>query len=83
MARINSYEKLAKMMNNKARESAFFIGRMDGKDTCKVNELPLGKEDLYINDYYMQSGTRPLEKGDIVVLAKINSEKYAVLCRVV
>lgn len=79
---MDSYEKLIKMINNgKAHDSAFFVVSMDSPTSCKVNDLPLGKGDLYINEYLLEY--RPLKKGDIVVLMKINSEKYAIICKVV
>ena len=69
------------MMNGKAQECVFFIVAMDSPTTCKVNDLPLGKGDLYINES-LQKGDQ-LKKGDIVMLAKITSEKYAIICKVV
>lgn len=80
---MTSYEKLIKMMNSKAQECAFFVVQMESASTCKVNDLPLSKSDLLINDYLMQDGTKPLKKGDIVILAKVSDEKYVILCRAV
>lgn len=78
---MTSYEKLIKMMNTKAQESVFFIAEMDSPSTCKVNTLPLGKGDLYINETFQKG--EPLKKGDLVLLAKVSSEKYAIVCKVV
>jgi hypothetical protein len=97
---MNGYEKILKIMIDISKtKDNIFITTMDSADSCKVNELSLDKDNLYISKHLTEKVVKdvamsgehsinvtyidPLKKGDIVIVVKINEEKYVVLERVV
>lgn len=74
-------------------DRGIYITTMKTKNTCNVNNLPLGEDDIYIAEHLttghmMKDGEtykfiRPLAAGDLVLLVKLNDEKYAIVERLV
>ena len=55
------------------------LGIMQSSNSVKVDDLILNAEDLYIADTYKDI----LVRGDIVVIQKLNMNKYIILAKVV
>lgn len=96
---MDGYEKIIHMLKSKDTSKNIFVTEMTSSNSCVVNGLQLDSEDLYIAEHLtakvvkdvVMNGehaitvtyTEPLKKGDTVIVAKIDDEKYAVLERVV
>ena len=87
-------EKLLKRMKEEFRGSKeIIITTMKTAKTCNVNNLPLEEDDLYIAEhlktgYMVPDGEtykviKPLKAGDVVLMIKVNEEKYAIVERLV
>ncbi|ROR28360.1 hypothetical protein EDD66_105302 [Mobilisporobacter senegalensis] len=88
---MNGYEKLIKIMRNTGSTSNnVFLVTMESSNSCYLNNLKLEKDDLFISQHlvtgwYIDPETfiKPLEKGDMVILMKLDETKYVVIGRVV
>lgn len=88
------YEKLIRAIKSTQKASNnIMVGIMQGNSTCKINDLILDSDDLYIAEHlttgYIKSvgGTyeevAKLTQGDMVIVLRINEEKYAIIERLV
>lgn len=87
------YAKLISIIKTLAETKDIMIGTMKTGTVCQVNELLLEADDYYMSEH-LQTGyvikqddgyaeVDPLRQGDIVLVAKINDEKYVVIERLV
>ena len=67
--------KIMKQVNKK--DNPIKLGTMKSSNSVDIGDLPLDKDDLYINDRLTD-----LEKGDTVLVLKIDEEKYVIAERV-
>lgn len=76
---MNGYEKIANMIKNQSNTASnIFLTTMESANSCTVNNLPLDSDDLLVSDHLTD-----LKQGDLVVIVRLNDEKYAILERVV
>lgn len=91
---MNQYEELIKIIQNQSilhNSESLKIGVMKSKDTCEIGSLILDRDDLYIASHLLEriridsedGYLEPLKAGDLVVLYRLNDEKYLLLERVV
>ena len=67
--------KIMKQVNKK--DNPIKLGTMKSSNSVDIGDLPLDKDDLYINDRLTN-----LEKGDTVLVLTIDEEKYVIVERV-
>lgn len=89
---MNAYEKILKVMAPDT-ENNIFVTTMESSTTCYVNNLKLEREDLLIAEHLttgwltQKDGKnefiKPLSKGDMVLLIKLDDTKYAIVERMV
>lgn len=98
----DTYAEIIGLMRNQGAANSgpsIQLAVMTGENSCKIGNLMLSGEDLYIPDRLMSqactgvkvpafnedvsSYSAPLKAGDIVVVYQLSSTKYAILQRVV
>lgn len=88
------YEKLiAAIKQLTATKNNILLGVMLSSNSCKINELQLDRDDLYIAEHLITGYLRTngdthtsverLKVGDLVLVCKISDEKYAIIERLV
>lgn len=85
------YEELIKAIQRLSKQKPnLLIGTMTGSRSCKVNDLTLGSGDLLCSHHLVTGWLKdsetfisPLHKGEMVLLYKVNDEKYAIVERLV
>ena len=88
------YEKLiAAIKQLTATKNNILLGVMLSSNSCKINELQLDRDDLYIAEHlttgYLRNNgdtytsVEGLKTGDLVLVCKICDEKYAIIERLV
>lgn len=84
---MNGYERLIKVMRAEAQKASggakeqnrMRIGIMTAKNECKIDTLELDQDDLLVLDAVKED----LNKGDEVLLYKLNEDTYIILGKVV
>ncbi|WP_455714677.1 DUF2577 family protein [Anaerosporobacter sp.] len=88
------YEKLIVAIKQLcASKNNILLGVMLSSNSCKINELQLDRDDLYIAEHlttgYLRfnedtyTNVEKLKLGDLVLVCKISDEKYAIIERLV
>lgn len=99
---MDPYAELIDMMRNQGaiqNGPGIQLGVMTGSASCKIGDLPIFSEDLYIPDRLQEpvctkvnipethadksTYSSPLKEGDAVVLYRLSDTKYVILDRVV
>ena len=80
---MNGYEKLVKIMRSEGSrgndKTYLKIGVMTSDKTCNIGALELESDDLLIGQHLYGY----LDKGDDVLVAKLSSQKYIIIEKVV
>ena len=78
----HNYAEMLNIMREQGRKdnpTTLQIGVMQSSNSVKVDDLVLNAEDLYVSDMYKDT----LVKGDLVVIQRLNTNKYIILTKVV
>lgn len=88
---MNPYEEMAFLLkNNKTEKKEIFKGTMISETICKIGEIELDNKDYFMAEHLKTGYTdekgvhiKPLKKSDVVLVLKLNDEKYIIVERLV
>lgn len=80
---MDAYEKLIKTIRNEGNRSRDLypikLATMTAAKTCTIGTLELDEDDLLVSEHLVGK----LKKGDSVILARVSSDKFVIIEKVV